>query len=115
MTNGGGRARPDDKPFDFNLDAVKSEVDLTPFVVHFAQRSWSFAHLKGLNVWDLIADVEGGDIQAGVRVFEIALGADVFAEFRKIPLPQFRLEALFKAYEEFCGVESGESEASTPS
>lgn len=114
MTNGGGHARPDDQPFDFNLDAVKSEVDLRPFVVNFDSRPFRFSHLQGLNVWDLVEGAEGGDLEQGIRVFKIALG-DQFEDFRKLPLPQFKLEALFKAYEKFCGVEPGESEGSTSS
>ena len=30
--------RPDDQPFDFNLDAVEAEVDLIPFVFRYAGR-----------------------------------------------------------------------------
>jgi hypothetical protein len=106
--------RPDDQPFDFNLDAVKSEVDLRPFYVNFGSRRFEFAHLQGLNVWDLVEGAGEGDLEQGMRVFKIALG-DQFDDFKKITLPQFKLEALFKAYEKFCGVEPGESEGSTSS
>ena len=108
--------RPDDQPFDFNLDAVKAEVDLRPFVVNFDNRPFRFAHLQGLNVWDLVegAGSGKGDLEQGITVFKLALG-DQFDDFRKLPLPQFKLEALFAAYEKFCGVEPGESEGSTSS
>ena len=105
---------PDDQPYDFDLDAVKSEIDLTPWRVKFGGRRWSFEHLQGLDVWDLIEGADQGDLQQGIQVFKIALG-DQFEEFRKIRLPQFKLEALFKQYEAHCGVKPGESEGSTSS
>lgn len=101
----------DDKPFDFNLDAVKSEVELTPFRVHFDGRRWEFAHMEGLDIWDLVEAAEGGEVRAMVGVFQTALGDD-FADFRKVKLPQYKMKALFSAYRDHCGLESGESEAS---
>lgn len=115
MTTPPKKPRPDNSPFDFNLDAVKSEVDLAPFVVQFGGRRWIFGHLSDLNVWDLVAGVDAGDLQAGMQVFETALGADQFAEFKRLPLPQYKLEKLFEAYQKHCGVEPGESVSSTDS
>jgi hypothetical protein len=105
-------AKPtDSEPFDFNLDAVKSEVELTPFRVHFDGRRFEFAHIEGLDIWELVEAAEGGEMKAMTGVFRLALGDD-FEAFRKAGLPQFKLKALFTAYREHCGLEPGESEAS---
>lgn len=104
-------ATPDDQPFDFNLDAVKSEVELTPFRVHFDGRRWEFAHMEGLDIWDLAEAAEGGEVSAMVGVFRISLG-DQYADFRKVRFPQYKMKALFDAYRTHCGLEPGESGAS---
>lgn len=101
----------DDQPFDFNLDAVKSEVELTPFRVHFDGRRWEFAHIEGLDIWDLVEAAEGGEVKAMVGVFRISLG-EQWEDFRKVKLPQFKMKALFTEYRKHCGMEPGESEAS---
>ncbi|MFE9845770.1 hypothetical protein [Streptomyces goshikiensis] len=101
----------DDQPFDFNLDAVQAESDLSPFRVNYNQRRWVFTHLEELSIWDLVAAAEGGEIKAMIGVFEISLG-EQWAEFRKLALPQWRMKALFTAYRKHCGLEPGESEAS---
>jgi len=101
----------DDKPFDFNLDAVQSEVDLVPFRVHFDGRRFEFAHIEGLDIWDLVEAAEGGEIKAMIGVFRTSLG-DQWEDFRKIKFPQYKMKALFTAYRKHCGLEPGESEAS---
>lgn len=101
----------DDKPFDFNLDAVEAEVDLTPFRVHYAGKRWEFAHFEALDTWDSVEAAEGGDIQAIVGLMRVGLG-DQWQDFRALPLPQYKLMPLFRAWEKHCGVEPGESEAS---
>lgn len=106
--------RPDDKPFDFNLDAVKCEVDLTPFVFQYSGRRWSMAHLQDLDVMPLIAAAQGGDAAAMVGAFRVALGDD-WAEFQKVGLKNWQLEPLFEAYQKHCGMAPGESEASSDS
>lgn len=106
---------PDNQPFDFNLDAVKAEVDLTPWRVNWGARRWEFAHMEDLDVWGLIEAAEGGDVAATVGVFKAALGEKEWQEFRKIRLPQYKLKALFEAYKQHCGVGEGESEASSDS
>lgn len=106
---------PDNQPFDFNLDAVKAEVDLTPWRVNWGARRWEFAHMEDLDVWGLIEAAEGGDVAATVGVFKAALGEKEWQEFRKIRLPQYKLKALFEAYKQHCGVGEGESEASSGS
>lgn len=112
MTTRTATSKPaDDQPFDFNLDAIKSEVELTPFRVHFDGRRWEFAHMEGLDIWDLVEAAEGGEIRAMIGVFKAALGDD-FADFRKVKLPQFKMKAMFTAYRKHCGMEPGESEAS---
>ncbi len=101
----------DDQPFDFNLDAVRSEVDLAPFRVHYDGRRWEFAHMEGLDIWDLVEAAEGGEVTAMTGVFRLALGDD-FADFRKVKFPQYKMKALFAAYRQHCGLEPGESQAS---
>ncbi|MFE3657280.1 hypothetical protein [Streptomyces sp. NPDC059165] len=112
MTTRTATKRTDDSPFDFNLDAVQSEVELRPFRVHFDGRRWEFAHMEGLNIWDLVEAAEGGEVAAMTGVFRISLGADQWEEFRKVKFPQYKMKALFTAYREHCGLEPGESEAS---
>lgn len=109
---------PDDKPFDFNLDAVEAEVDLTPWRVNFGGKRWVFAHPQDIDVWDVVAEDERGsasEMGGMLAVFRVALGEDVFTEFRKIPLKNYKLKALFEAYQRYGGTEPGESEGSTDS
>lgn len=101
----------DDQPFDFNLDAVRAEVDLAPFRVHFDNRRWEFAHLQDLDIWDLVEAADGGDMSAVTGAFRLALG-DQYEDFRKVRLPQYKMMPLFKAWQRHCGMEPGESQAS---
>lgn len=105
----------DDQPFDFNLDAVAAEVDLAPWRVHFGGRRWEFKHPQEIDVWDVMDRDVKSETGAMLAVFETALGPDQFGEFRKIPLPSYKLKALFEAYQKYGGVEPGESEGSTAS
>ncbi|MEU0808800.1 hypothetical protein [Streptomyces sp. NPDC005970] len=107
-------ARPDDQPFDFNLDAVQAESELTPFVVHWNGQRWTFEHMQALDAWELLAAAEGGDVRAVTGALELALG-DQWPEFRKIKLPQYKLMPLFQAWQKHCGLEPGESVASSDS
>lgn len=112
MTTRTATAKPaDDEPFDFNLDTVKAEVELTPFRVHFGGRRFELTHMQALNAWDAIAAAERGDIAVVGDSLKLALG-DQWEEFRKVPLPQHKLMPLFKAWQKHSGVESGESQAS---
>lgn len=112
MTTRTATSKPaDSSPFDFNLDTVQAEVDLAPFRVHHGGRRWEFAHLQGLDVWDLVGAAETGDLGATLGLFRVALGDD-FEDFRKVKLAQFKMTKLFEAYRAYCGVESGESAAS---
>jgi hypothetical protein len=106
--------RPDDKPFDFNLDAVRAEVDTSSWVINWGGRSWTFLHFEELDVWDQISAAGLGNTEAMAKVFEFALG-DQWPEFRKIRLPLYKTKALWKAYEEYCGINAGESQDSEPS
>jgi hypothetical protein len=103
----------DDKPFDFNLDAVQAEVDLTPWRVHWAGQRWEFRHAEELDVWGLVEGAERGEIAATIGIFKLALGEEQFAKFRKTEMPQYKMKALFEAYKKYCGL--GESEASPSS
>ncbi|THA56099.1 hypothetical protein [Streptomyces sp. A1136] len=107
--------RPDDKPFDFNLDAVQSEVELTPFVFQYSGRRWEFAHLQALDIMPLMTAAQLGDAAAMVGAFRQALGEDEWAEFQKVGLPQYKVEKLFEAYHAHCGMKPGESAASSDS
>lgn len=113
------RVVKDDQPFDYNLDAVEAEVDLTPWRVNFGGKRWTFQHPQAIDVWALMTEGEnlgGGSESAGmVAVFKVALGEEQYVEFRKIPLPTYKLKALFENYQRFGGVEPGESEGSTDS
>jgi hypothetical protein len=113
MTNRTATKAPDDQPFDFNLDTVKAEVDLTPWRVHWGSRRWEFQHAEELDVWQLMEGAEGGDVGATVGVLRAALGAEQWADFKKIGMPQYKMKALFEAYKKYCGL--GESEASSGS
>ncbi|MFJ3812289.1 hypothetical protein ACIPWE_38740 [Streptomyces sp. NPDC090073] len=103
----------DDQPFDFNLDGVQAEVDLTPWRVHWNGRRWEFQHAEALNVWGLMEGAESGDVGATAAIFRLALGQEQWADFRKIDMPQYKMKALFNAYKKHCGL--GESEASSSS
>lgn len=107
-------ARPDDQPFDFNLDAVKAEVESTPFVVHWNSRPFSFAHMQDLDCWELLAAADGGEAAAVTGSLRLALG-DQWDDFRSKPLPQYKLMPLFRAWQKHCGMEQGESSASSDS
>lgn len=104
--------RPDDKPFDFNLDAVKAEVDLSPFVVQWGGRRWTFAHAQTINIWPMIEAAEQGDLAATRATFQGALGDEEWAAFQRQALPQYKMAALFNAYQKHCGITVGESPAS---
>ncbi len=106
------KPRPDDKPFDFNLDALQAEAELRPFVVQWAGRRWTFAHMHEADSWDSLEAAEQGDARAMVAAFRLALGEEQWAEFRAMPIPQYKLKGLFKAYAEHCGMQLGESPAS---
>ena len=106
-------SRPDDKPFDFNLDAVKAEIDLTPFVIQYGGKRWSFQHMRELDTWELVK-AGAGDAQSVLSVFKAALGSQ-FEDFSALKLPAWKMDKLFEAYEEYCGVQPWEQEGSTDS
>ncbi|MGC9544030.1 hypothetical protein [Streptomyces sp. UG1] len=98
-------AKPADRePFDFNLDAVEPEQELTPFRFHWGGRRFVMRHLDDLDVWAVLHLADAGDIAAMVGAFEAALG-DQWDDFRKIRMPQYKLRALFKAYREHCRID----------
>ncbi|WP_406157782.1 hypothetical protein [Streptomyces canus] len=110
---------PDDQPFDFNLNAVQAEVDLTPFRFLWAtkdnpNRRFSMTHMQDLDVWELMEAADRGEVGAMLGVFQAALGDD-WKDFRAVKLPQYKLKALFDAYRDYCGAAEGESEASSDS
>ena len=107
------RKPADDQPFDFNLDTVEAEVDLTPFRVHWQGRRWTFRHMQELDCWELVAAAGEGELSSIVDVFRAALGDEQYAEFRRFPLPQYKADQLFRAYARHCGIDPGESPGST--
>lgn len=108
------KAATDDRPFDYNLDAVKAETDLTPWLVHFGGKRWSFLHLEELGEWEIVEAAERGEASAMLAVFREALG-DQFPEFRKLKLPRYKAKDLWEKYQAHCGAEPGESDGSTAS
>lgn len=108
--------RPDNKPFNFNLDAIRAEVDTTPWVCNWNGKAWTFLHFDELDIWDQVAAAGLGEVAAMAKVFELALGEEQWEEFRKIRLPLYKTKALFEAYSEYCGIgKAGESQDSEPS
>lgn len=95
-------ARPDDKPFDFNLDAIEYDGDLSPFRVHYAGRRWTLTNMQQLDTWEVIEAARGGDITVVAGSLKLALG-DQWEDFHKIGLPQWKLMPLFRAWKKHSG------------
>lgn len=95
--------RPDDQPFDFNLDAAVPTRELTPFVFNWKQRRWEMKHLEELDIWGVVEAAQGGDVEAMTGAFRLALGQQ-WEDFRRTNLPQWRFKALFRAYRQHCGL-----------
>ncbi|MCX4676694.1 hypothetical protein OG413_15525 [Streptomyces sp. NBC_01433] len=113
-------ATADDQVAEFNLNAVQAETSLAPFRFLWASkadpnRRLTMQHMEGLNVWPLMAAADNGDAAAMAGIFRVALGDEEWEEFRRTPLPQYKLKALFKAYQKHSGQEPGESLASSDS
>lgn len=106
--------RPDDSPFDFNLDAYKAEVDLAPFVFKWGEKRFTMQHVETLDSWGLISASSTKEFEVIVQVFELALG-DQFEQFKGLKLPQYKLKGLFEAYMKHCNVDPGELQGSTGS
>ncbi|MDG9703819.1 hypothetical protein [Streptomyces sp. DH37] len=96
--------RPDDSPFDFNLDAAQPPRELKPFVFQWKDRRWTMQHLEELDVWGLVEAAEGGDVAAMTGAFRLALGPKDWEEFHASRFPQWRFKALFRAYRQHCGI-----------
>lgn len=96
--------RPDDQPFDFNLDTVEPEQELTPFVFQWDGRRWEFANINDLDCWELIEMAAGGDKEVMLGSFKLALG-DQYEDFRKVRLPAYKVDALFRAWLKHSGVD----------
>jgi hypothetical protein len=112
--------RPDDHPFDFNLNAVEAETELRPFVFLWAgkdnpNRRLAIQHLDSLDTWPVMAKATGGDLDAMLAMFEVGMTPEDWKAFRATPMPRYKLQALFRAYREHCGVGLGESQASSGS
>jgi len=113
-------ATADHEVFDFDLNAVAAESDLRPFRFLWASkqnpnRRLTMQHMEALDVWPLMDAAEQGDAGAMAGIFRTALGNEQWAEFRKTPLPQYKMKALFDAYRAHCGQQPGESPASSDS
>lgn len=97
------KRRPDNQPFDFNLDAVQPEQDLAPFVIQYGGTRWTFQHMQELDCFDLLDAAREGEVGAMIGSFKGALGKQ-YEPFRKLGLPQYKLKALFKAWQAHCGL-----------
>ncbi|MFD5468903.1 hypothetical protein [Streptomyces sp. NPDC127105] len=97
------KRRPDNQPFDFNLDAIEPPAELSPFLVQFSGKRWSFLHMQELDCWGLLEAAREGQVSAMLGAFKAALG-DQFGEFRKLRMPQWKLKPLFAAWQKHCGM-----------
>jgi hypothetical protein len=70
--------------------------------------------MQDLDCWELLAAADSGEANAVMGSLRLALG-DEWADFRKVPMPQYKLMPLFKAWQKHCGMEPGESSASSGS
>lgn len=106
-------AKPaDDEVFDLNLNAVKAETDLRPFRFLWGpdNKRFELAHRDTLDHIPLVeAAVRGGENEATLATLRAGLGKEQWAEFRKIPLPAHKLEALMEGYAKHCGIDLPES------
>lgn len=116
MTTRTATKTPDNQPFDYNLDAVEAESDLSPWRVHWQGKKWEFAHLDNFDMWPFLSDEStGNDVEEALKIFQVALGEKQWAEFQKLPIPRYKLKALFEAYQKHCGAGMGEDGASSGS
>lgn len=99
------------KPFD--LDAVEAEALGDPFEFTFGGHTYTLPHVQDVDRKILIGADEG-DVAAMNALFEVGLGDD-YERFNAQPMKLRSLEALFKAWLAHCGLEPGESLASTRS
>ncbi|KPC88260.1 hypothetical protein ADL35_05795 [Streptomyces sp. NRRL WC-3753] len=115
MTTRTATKHADDEVFDFNLNAVEAEVELRPFRFLWGpkNRRLTMQHAEELNVWQLMERADGGDVGAVLSALETGLGKEEWTAFREIPMPQYKMKALFEAYKQHCGM--GESGASSGS
>jgi len=113
-------ATADNAVFDFNLSAVEAETDLAPFRVMWKDeagkdRRYTIQHIDALNTWPVLERAAGGDLDAMLGMFEVGMSAEDWQAFHATPMPRYKLQALFRAYQQHCGVDLGESEASSTS
>lgn len=115
MTTRTATKSADDEVFDFNLNAVQAEVELRPFRFLWGKdnRRFVMQHAEELDVWQLMERADGGDVGSVLSVLQSGLGTDAWVAFKKIPMPQYKMKALFEAYKAHCGM--GESPASSDS
>ena len=106
----------DDEPFDFNLDAVKTETTLRDFRFHYGGKRWTMTHRERLDNLPILEAAEsGGDAAATLVSLRAAMGDEQWTRFRKLGLTSRQLTELSQAYDKFCGTDQGESEGSTGS
>jgi len=109
-----------DAVFDFNLSAVKAETNLAPFRFMWKDaagrdRRYTIQHIDALDTWPVLEKAEGGDVAAMLGMFEVGMSAEDWKAFRAAPMPRFKLQALWKAYQSHCGADLGEEQASADS
>lgn len=106
-----------DKPVVFNLDAVKSDVDLAPFRFAFKGKQYQLPHLSDGDAFPFFDGMVDGMSDGALmyRTFTLGLGAEALAQLRAAGMPGYKFNALLIAWQKHSGVTPGESPASTGS
>lgn len=102
----------------FNLDALVKEAGAAEDVQFtYLGRRWRLRHLDALDGWEAV-DIFGNTTEGGngIRMLEAAFGPAQWAEFReasKGKITKKGLDLLGEHYVRSCGIEPGESQASS--
>lgn len=104
-------SQPDD------LNAAYAEIRRDPYSFTFGPRDWTLCHFAELD-YETQAKIENSSemgLAELAEIFEQAMGAEQFAEWRKVRRPIGLLEILFKRWVEHSGAKQGEDSASSGS
>lgn len=108
----------DDQVYELNLNAVKVEANGLPpfrFLWGPSNKRFEMAHRNTLDQIPIMEAAARSEVEGVLETFRQALGERQWREFRKIPLDIAHRDELMEAYSKHCGVELGESLASTSS
>lgn len=97
----------------FDLDAAVRESLGTPFTFKLGGKEFTLPHQKDVDKSSLVL-ADGNPGQYAMDSLRIALG-DQWDAFDEIALSVSGVDKLYAAWNEHCGVEAGESQASTRS